>query len=193
MAFDLSFDDSTELDAPDLSTYAQIDDDPIGAQPDTIFGAFDFIEDASIFDDEQSFYYRQDDDVVVVTPPTGSGGAAGKTYVISGGKDKGRADGPRPPRHYIPVKREPFQVKPESATGRPRAEEPDLKQLRDRLLDLGRALERNKQAVKDRIRVEQARPLSPDLLRIMQLLINEYELELYNQNAARLVILMSEL
>ena len=123
----------------------------------------------------------------MVAPPTGSGGAAGKTYVISGGRE------PEPRNHYVPtalgrpVKREPFEVKPEAQ------KEPDLKQLRDRLLDLGRALERNKQAVKDRIRVEQARPLSPDLLRIMQLLINEYELELYNQNAARLVILMSEL
>ena len=209
---DLAFDDATELDAPDLSAYVQVDDDaaqpdvlsidqyfdddtstePVELsiysqvdddllQPDTIFGAFDFIEDAGIFDSGESFYYQQDDDAsAVVTPPTGSGGAAGKTYVISGRREL------EPLNHYVPIKREPFEVKPEAP------KEPDLKQLRDRLLDLGRALERNKLAVKDRIRAEQAKPFSPDLLHIMQLLINEYEIELYNQNAARLLIILAD-
>lgn len=218
LLIDLAFDDSTELDSPDLSAYAQIDDDaaqpdvlsvdqyfnddtstePVelsiysqvdddAAQPDTIFGAFDFIEDAGIFDSGESFYYQQDDDVIVVTPPvTTAGGVAGhgRVHVLPGRHEDRATD-----RHHID-KREPFtplrEVKQAKETGS------DLKALRDRLLDLGRALERNKQAVKDRIRAEQAREDSPELLAIMQLLIHEYELELYNQNAARLLIILAD-
>lgn len=124
----------------------------------------------------------------VAAPPvtTGGGGIAGtgRVHVLPSRQQDRATD-----RHHVD-KREPFTPLREVK----RAEKPanDLKALRDRLLDLGRALERNKQAVKDRIRVEQAKPESPELMAILQLLIDEYELTLYNQNAARLLIILAD-
>ena len=179
--------DAELLSGLGLSFYQQIDDDP-AAVPETLIGSFDFIDAEAQFDDAASFYYQQDDDVIVVTPPvtTGGGGIAGtgRVHVLPSRQQDRATD-----RHHVD-KREPFTPLREVK----RAEKPasDLKALRDRLLDLGRALERNKQAVKDRIRVEQAKAESPELMAILQLLIDEYELTLYNQNAARLLIILAD-
>ena len=187
--FDAGLDDDvTRADSAELSSYQQIDDDA-AAVPETLLGRFDFIEDAAQFGDAEtaSFYTTQDDDPIVVIPPiTTAGGIAGhgRVHVLPSRHQDRATD-----RHHV-VTREPFaplrEVKQAKETGG------DLKALRDRLLDLGRALERNKQTVKDRIRAEQARAESPELMAILQLLITEYELTLYNQNAARLLIILAD-
>lgn len=136
------------------------------------------------------------DTPVAPTVPDGGGVfRTGRVYVLPSREDT------REPSRDIgaddrDIRRKPAPVIDVVALGHPVGAKVkpanDLKALRDRLLDLGRALERNKQAVKDRVRAEQARADSPELMAILQLLIDEYELTLYNQNVARLLIILAE-
>lgn len=122
----------------------------------------------------------------VTTVPEGGGvfRPPGRVYVLPSREDTRDQE--------ISFKREPFSHPKLREVKRAKETGGDLKALRDRLLELGRALERNKQAVKDRIRAEQAKETSPELMAILQLLIDEYELTLYNQNAARLLIILAD-
>lgn len=171
--------DSALDDAFDASFYSTTDDD-VGAAPDTLFGNFDFIEDSGLFETAESFYYQQDDDATVppVPPPTGAGGVAGRTYVISSSERKHK------PELERKRNREPFDVE----LAKPPA---DIAELSANLFKLGKQLGRNKQAVKDRLKAEQA---AEDLVKWQAILrlITIYEIELYNQNARRLLVILAE-
>lgn len=119
-----------------------------------------------------------------VAPPVTSSG--GGIYVLPGDSEPS----PRPD-HYVPIKREPFEAVKLSKP------EPSLKELRDRLFDLGRLLQRNKETVKGRIKAEQAAMALEDKagaerFLVLQALIAEYELDLHNQNAARILIMLAD-
>lgn len=134
-----------------------------------------------MFDDAESFYYRQDDDPTVAPDPPSTGGG-GNGYIIS----------PSYKREVEPSKREPFQVK--WAEPGP---ELNLKALSDKLYALGKQLGRNKQAVKDLLKAKQASRAAElkardAKLQLYMQLIETYELELYNKNAARLLILLAD-
>ena len=180
-----SFDyaDDTGLFDDDASSYQQIDDDVVVAQPDTLFGNFDFIDDAGLFDDATSFYYQIADDAAVVTPPAApTAGGAARHYILSGERKSEREREPEPKPD-----REPFEV---TLTKQPL----DIKALSDRLFDLGKQLGKNKQAVKDRIKAEQAaaKAEQDEKIVIILQLIQLFELELYNQNARRLLLILAE-
>ena len=178
------YSDDTGLFDDDTSFYQQLDDDAVGVQSDTLFGNFDFIDEAGLFDDATSFYYQVDDDATVVTPPVTSAGGAAKHYILSGERQSEREPTPKPVR-------QPFEVT--------LAKQPlDLKALSDRLFDLGQQLGKNKQAVKDRIKAEQIAAKSEQIaardakIVVILQLIQLFELELYNQNARRLLLILAE-
>ena len=174
--------DETGLFDDDASFYQQIDDDASVIQTDTLFGNFDFIDDAGLFDNDTSFYYQADDDAAVATPPAATAGGASKHYIISGERKIAREPEPTPK-----LDRQPFDVT--------LAKQPlDLKTLSDRLFDLGKQLGKNKQAVKDRIKAEQAAQIAAKdaKLSVILQLLQLFELELYNQNARRLLLILAE-
>ena len=177
--------DDTGLFDDDASSYQQIDDDVVAAQPDTLFGNFDFIDDAGLFDDATSFYYQADDDAAVVTPPvTPTAGGAARHYILSGERKSERETEPKPTPK---PERQPFEVT--------LAKQPlDLKALSDRLFDLGKQLGKNKQAVKDQIKAEHvaAKAAKDAKIVVILQLIQLFELELYNQNARRLLLILAE-
>ena len=182
-----SFDyaDDTSLFDDDASSYQQIDDDVVVVQPDALFGNFDFIDDAGLFDDATSFYYQADDDAAVVTPPAApTAGGVAKHYILSGERknEAEREPEPEPKRN-----RQPFKV---TLDKKPL----DLKVLSDRLFDLGKQLGKNRQAVKDRIKAEQAaaKVERDEKIVVILQLIQLFELELYNQNARRLLLILAE-
>ena len=182
-----SFDyaDDTGLFDDDASSYQQIDDDVVVVQPDALFGNFDFIDDAGLFDDATSFYYQADDDAAVVTPPAApTAGGVAKHYILSGERknEAEREPEPEPKRN-----RQPFKV---TLDKKPL----DLKVLSDRLFDLGKQLGKNRQAVKDRIKAEQAaaKVERDEKIVVILQLIQLFELELYNQNARRLLLILAE-
>ena len=178
-SFDLI--DDVGISDDGTSFYQQLDDDA-AAQPDALLGSFDYLDDAGLFDDATSFYYQADDDAVVVTPPVTTAGGVAKHYILSG--EKGRKSEREPePKPY----RQPFEV----TLAKPPI---DLKALSDRLFDLGKQLGKNKQAVKDRIKAEQAAQTAAKdaKLAVILQLIQLFELELYNQNARRLLLILAE-
>ena len=179
-----SFDyaDDTGLLDDDASFYQQLDDDVVVAQPDALFGNFDFIDDAGLFDDTTSFYYQIDDDAAVVTPPVTTAGGVAKHYIISGER---KSEHKREPEQK--PARQPFEVALDK-------QPLDLKALSDRLFDLGKQLGKNKQAVKDRIKAEQAAAKAErdEKIVIILQLIQLFELELFNQNARRLLLILAE-
>jgi hypothetical protein len=207
---DFALDDAPDVDVPELSAYQQIDDD--AAQPDTLAENTGFIDESESVVDELGFYAQQDDDAaqpdtlfentgfideldidqiefssyiqldddvpIIVVPPTTGGG--GRSFIISSADVDHEIT-----KQERKKKREPFQEVVPAKTDQTLAE------LSAELFRLGQLLGKKRQAIKDRIKVEQAKQDEAKRQIILQL-ITLFELEIYNQNAARLLILLSE-